>query len=689
MKVIALSGDCGYINQIETTIKSVMAHNRNVKIYVINPDIPHEWFVNLNYYLKQVGSKVVDKKVDPGLLNQMHVSFDHISTASFGRILIPNLISEDKVLYLESDTIVDSNIDSVFDLEFGDKMIYAVPDFYTPLKFDKNGYVIDSEIGEYNTGVLLINNKKWRAEKVVDKLLEMGKNNNLANGDQTIINEFFKGQIGQLNPRYNYQIGYEFMSSFHNHILRSLKKVINPKIIHYISKQKPYKLISIGSLRKKWWSYYTLEWSDIIAFGESNKYEVKEISFDGEAFVFTNMAEIQSIEQLIKKLPTVHFNIAAYTNMAFLLLKLTQYDNVTLYPNILGKTLTKLINQANVYLDINYNPKANEVIDRVMDRKIPMVAFDRTKSQELNYDNYHVFHDGQIDEMAAAISDAIKNKTEPKSKFNIEVKDINKSLDLILESHKSVVRFGDGEFDIIGGQSIPYQTYEPALAERLKDIILRGNFNNTLVCLPDVFRDLDRYNDYAEDFYESNFFPKNNNFLMEIGKTNNWYGSTFISRPYIDLVDKSKSSDAFAKLKRLWEEKDILIVEGALTRSGVGNDLFANANSIKRIICPAKDSYQQIKQIEQAIKESAENRLVLLMLGPTAKVIVDDLQDLGNQMIDIGHIDSEYEWFKMGATHKIKLANKHTAEFNFDEEISAVHDQAYQDEIVTKIEDYR
>ena len=215
---------------------------------------------------------------------------------------------------------------------------------------------------------------------------------------------------------------------------------------------------------------------------------------------------------------------------------------------------------------------------------------------------------------------------------------------------------------------------------------MRGNFNNTLVCLPDVFKSLDRYNHYAEDFYKSIFFPKNDHFLKEIAQTNNCYGSTFISRPYIDLVDKSKSTETFTKLKQLWQGRDLLIVEGALTRSGVGNDLFADAKSIKRIICPAKDSYQQIDQIEQAIRVNADNRLILLMLGPTAKVVVDDLQDLNNQLIDLGHIDSEYEWFKMGATHKVKLANKHTAEFNYDEDIATVHDQAYQNEIVARIE---
>ncbi len=394
------------------------------------------------------------------------------------------------------------------------------------------------------------------------------------------------------------------------------------------------------------------------------------------------MAEIQNIEQLIKKLPSIRFNIAAYTPMAFLLLKLTQYDNVRLFPTIIGKTLDKEIDQADVYLDINYGPKADEVVEKIVQKNIPIFAFDQTKSPDLNYDNYQVFHDDQVDEMATAINNTIK--TNPK--FNIEVKDVSESLDLILENRKSVVRFGDGEFDLIRGDSIPYQDYKPELAEKLKKIILRGNFNNTLVCLPDVFKSLDRYNHYAEDFYNSVFFPKNDHFLKEIAQTNNWYGSTFISRPYIDLVDKSKSTETFTKLKQLWQGRDLLIVEGALTRSGVGNDLFANAKSVKRILCPSKDSYQQIDQIEQAIRANADNRLILLMLGPTAKVVVDDLQDLNNQLIDLGHIDSEYEWFEMGATHKVKLANKHTAEFNYDEDIATVHDQAYQNEIVARIE---
>ncbi|KEQ20858.1 glycosyltransferase [Limosilactobacillus reuteri] len=675
MKVIALSGDYGYLEQIETTVKSVLTHNRDVKIYVINPDIPHEWFVNLNQYLNQIGSSIIDFKVDPDRLKNMHSSFDHIDSSAFGRFLIPEVVQEDKVLYLDSDLVVTSNLDDLFQTAFGGKLLLAVRDY--------------KQMTSFNSGVMLINNRKWKENKVMDSLIKLSEDRKLLNGDQTVINEFFQDQIGELDLTYNYQIGFEKEAFWSNldQTLSYLDEVSDPKIIHYVTADKPFTLVSTSRLRDKWWHYRCLEWSEIISqYGNFDKSKMKKLSFDGDALIFVRVAETQNIEQLIQKLPNVRFNIAAYTGMAFILLKLTKYDNVCLYPYVVAKNLNELINQADVYLDINYGPKANEVVERIIQKNVPIFTFDQTKSQNLNYDNYHSFHDDQVDAMAAAISDTIKNGTESTLEFKIEVKDINESLDLILNNHMSVMRFGDGEFDLIRGQSIPYQTYETSLAERLKNIILRGNFNNTLVCLPDVFHDLDRYTHYAQGFYELIFFPNNYDFLKEIEKTNNWYGSTFISRPYIDLVDKSKSVQSFAKLKQLWNDQDILIVEGALTRSGVGNDLFDNAKSIKRILCPSKDSYQHIEQIDQAIRENAGNRLILLMLGPTAKVIVDDLQDLSNQMIDIGHIDSEYEWFKMGATHKVKLANKHTAEFNFDEDISAVHDQAYQNEIIVRTE---
>ncbi|VPY08726.1 putative glycosyltransferase [Streptococcus pneumoniae] len=38
IKTIVLAGDRNYIRQLETTIKSILYHNRDVKIYILNQD---------------------------------------------------------------------------------------------------------------------------------------------------------------------------------------------------------------------------------------------------------------------------------------------------------------------------------------------------------------------------------------------------------------------------------------------------------------------------------------------------------------------------------------------------------------------------------------------------------------------------------------------------------------------------
>ncbi|MGE9902597.1 SP_1767 family glycosyltransferase, partial [Lactobacillus johnsonii] len=73
--------------------------------------------------------------------------------------------------------------------------------------------------------------------------------------------------------------------------------------------------------------------------------------------MLTNVAEVQNLEELVKKLPNIHFSIAAFTPVAFLLSHLSQYDNVTIYPSATAKKQIELINKCTVYLDINYGDK--------------------------------------------------------------------------------------------------------------------------------------------------------------------------------------------------------------------------------------------------------------------------------------------------------------------------------------------
>lgn len=255
-----------------------------------------------------------------------------------------------------------------------------------------------------------------------------------------------------------------------------------------------------------------------------------------------------------------------------------------------------------------------------------------------------------------------------------------------IKTHKaSVARFGDGEIDIIAGHNIPYQTYDKALADTLKEILALQSNENFLVCLPDAFEKTERYNAHARSFWEGHFNHYHQ--LYQDVCTADWYGSTFLSRPYIDLEDKTSAKAYFTQLIDLWTDRDVLIVEGKTSRSGVGNDLFDNAKSVQRIICPSHNAYGLLPHIEDAIRQHGKDKLILLMLGPTAKAISYHLHKEGYWTVDLGHIDSEYEWYKMGANHKVKLNHKHTAEHNMDLNIEFLDDEQYNQQIIATIDE--
>ncbi|MBM6956534.1 SP_1767 family glycosyltransferase [Ligilactobacillus salivarius] len=266
----------------------------------------------------------------------------------------------------------------------------------------------------------------------------------------------------------------------------------------------------------------------------------------------------------------------------------------------------------------------------------------------------------------------------------IRVLEIGETLDYILKNQSSVVRFGDGELFLISGQGIVYQDYHKDLAKRLKEILFIQSSPNLVVCMTDVFMNPDNYNQISQGFWKQLIFW-NKNLLNDLGEKTQWFGNSFISRPYMDIVDKTQSQSYFEKLKRIWKNKDVLIVEGKLTRSGIGNDLFEGVKSLKRIIAPSKNAFDKYSELLSLSQKYGKGKLILLMLGPTAKVLAYDLSQLGYQAIDIGHIDSEYEWFKMGATEKVALKNKHTAENNLDTGVVLEDNDVFNKQVIIDI----
>ncbi len=101
------------MDKIETTIKSICAHNRAVTFYVFNIDLPSEWFQLMEGDLEPLASKssmsrLVIKGLRKGIVYHYLISYTFLSS------LFTQFVSEDLALYLNSDIIVRSNLDQLF-----------------------------------------------------------------------------------------------------------------------------------------------------------------------------------------------------------------------------------------------------------------------------------------------------------------------------------------------------------------------------------------------------------------------------------------------------------------------------------------------------------------------------------------------------------------------------------------------
>ncbi|MGC7590838.1 glycosyltransferase family 8 protein [Bisgaard Taxon 46] len=264
---IVLSADVQFSEQVKTLIKSVCYHNKNVHFYLLNKDYPTEWFQILNQYLAYFGSKIVDAKVDSEIISTFP-TLDHISEASYFRYLLGQL-PLDRVLYLDCDMVVTGSLAEMYYADFGDNMMYAVEDAF--LNLVQHSYKEFPDMKPYfNSGMLLIDLNKWREQNIENQLMDLTKRAvNVYYGDQDVLNIILKGKWKALDKIYNYQTGSRIAFIQHE-MLDELKKYEDlqgqlPKIIHYITRHKPWLVPEYDLLfRNQYWAYYQLEWQDIL-----------------------------------------------------------------------------------------------------------------------------------------------------------------------------------------------------------------------------------------------------------------------------------------------------------------------------------------------------------------------------------------------------------------------------------------
>lgn len=265
------------------------------------------------------------------------------------------------------------------------------------------------------------------------------------------------------------------------------------------------------------------------------------------------------------------------------------------------------------------------------------------------------------------------------------VKSIEETLNKVITEKCSMCRFGDGEMFIllkVGG--VGFQHYNEALSRKLKEA-LKSDDSNILICIHDSYGEVKADRIAEEKKYWREHLHKYAFQLFSILDTSKVYYNATCTRIYSIFSDKGKSKKLFELFKAIWKNREVVIIEGEKTKVGVGNDLLEGAKSIERILIPAEEAFNKYNQIYQEAIKLKKDKLILVSAGPTATILTYDLSKLGYQAIDIGHIDIEYEWFKVKAKERIPIRGKYVNEANYrnPEELM---DEKYIKQIIARIE---
>ena len=240
--------------------------------------------------------------------------------------------------------------------------------------------------------------------------------------------------------------------------------------------------------------------------------------------------------------------------------------------------------------------------------------------------------------------------------FIPEIKTHEETIDSLIETKRSICRFGDCEFRILtGGKSI-FQDRSPELFERLKSIL---KSNDPKIMIGVVFmcwHETDYDLNYSVESWLNNYchdhLSKNTKFLDK----DLIYYDAHCTQIY-QCASRYDFKAYYKKCRKIWENRDITVICGKTVFEKTESNIFSNAKSMDYIYAPSKNAFNDYENILEKAKKVDRSRVVLIILGPTATVLAYDLAKDGFQALDIGHLAKDYDAFLRKSNKNRKSLN--------------------------------
>lgn len=274
MNLVYASND-NYARHLAVSLYSLFDHSRDeeaVAVFILSMGLSGETKKRLCHVADLFG-----RQLEFIELGDLRERFAHeVDTGGYdlsimARLFVGEVLPEsaERVLYLDCDTVVLHSLKGLWETDLKGYLAGAVmePTIYPEIKKQ-----IGLGEGEpyFNSGVLLIDMKKWREEGAQQQLLDFYRKmgGKLFAGDQDTINGALKGRIRPLSPVYNFFTNYRYFHYSHLTRLSPLYRSIpektfrqakkHPAVIHYMGDERPWIKGNFNHYRRAYERYLAL-----------------------------------------------------------------------------------------------------------------------------------------------------------------------------------------------------------------------------------------------------------------------------------------------------------------------------------------------------------------------------------------------------------------------------------------------
>ncbi|WP_049291593.1 glycosyltransferase family 8 protein [Franconibacter helveticus] len=244
---IVLAIQKNYITPASVLLTSLIKNNSelNFDIYILCDTDISEYFLNFD----SARCKFFIKRID--IHNIKDIDCGRFGIGTLFRLMLDEFIPHhvQRILYLDSDIIVNGSIQELLNIELSEDEFVAAVECSISKKHVVSLGLVDKRV--FNAGVILFDYRKCCQNEIFKKSLQYVKGNNTAFNDQDALNVVLNGKVKYISDKWNY----EFYKAKRDLISNKISEK-NKTIIHYTGKYKPWQYEDINPYSYLFHNYY-------------------------------------------------------------------------------------------------------------------------------------------------------------------------------------------------------------------------------------------------------------------------------------------------------------------------------------------------------------------------------------------------------------------------------------------------